>query len=196
MTPPDQVRVFDVRRRHLLVGVSGKGRNCSEEVRTIGYGIGEVIGMRAPDLVLVTGGLGGVMAAAAEAATEKHCALSIGLMPGVDSRTTEAGPSAISIDTGMSTLARNVIFASAVDLLVACPGGDGTLQEMVMARDLGKPVWGIDAHGWKFPDSVWRGLCNQVIPYRGFSAAIDNWLDARRDEVRRSEAGAMLEAAR
>ena len=53
----------------------------------------------------------------------------------------------IVIPTGLQ-IARNVIVASAADVVVAFKGGAGTLSEIAIAWQLGKPILALGGHGW------------------------------------------------
>src|SRR5881396_787511 len=83
--------------------------------------------------VVVCGGLGGVMAAAA--------GLTVGILPTYDAAT--ANPSiAITIASGMGH-ARNVMVVASGDAVIALPGSYGTLSEVALALKLGKAVIGL-----------------------------------------------------
>lgn len=110
--------------------------------------------------VLLCGGRPvGIMEAAARGA---HAAggLTIGVLPGREDR-----PDAVSayldvaILTGMGD-ARNAINALSSRVLVACPGGPGTISEVALALKCGRPVvlLGWDAPGAVFPGHAARGL--------------------------------------
>ncbi|MBM3853942.1 MAG: acyl-CoA synthetase, partial [Verrucomicrobia bacterium] len=85
---------------------------------------------------VVTGGLGGIMAAAMEGArqsTKYREGDTIAVLPGHDPA--EAAESAdIVLATGMS-LGRNIVVANA-DGLIAIGGGAGTLSEIALAWQL------------------------------------------------------------
>ena len=102
---------------------------------------------------VITGGLGGVMAAAMEGArqsTKYHEGDTVGVLPGHDpSEAAEAAD--IVLATGMS-LGRNVVVANA-DGLIAIGGGAGTLSEIALAWQLRRPIVALDADGWS------RKLC-------------------------------------
>jgi hypothetical protein len=92
--------------------------------------------------VLICGGRGGVMAAAARGA-QSAGGLTIGILPGYDRR--EANPSIeIAIATGMGE-ARNAIVVASADSVVALEGEGGTLSEIGFAIKLGRPVVGLRA---------------------------------------------------
>lgn len=97
---------------------------------------------------VVTGGLGGVMAAAMEGArmAENYAdGDTIGVLPAFDP--SEADPAAdIVLATGLS-LARNLLVANA-DAVIAIGGGAGTLSEMALAWQLRRPIVAILVPGW------------------------------------------------
>jgi uncharacterized protein (TIGR00725 family) len=92
--------------------------------------------------VIVCGGLGGVMEAVARGA-RSHGGVVIGVLPGYDSRSGNRYLSA-AVPTGLGH-GRNVVVAAAGDVLVALPGGPGTLSEIALALTLGRPVIGLGA---------------------------------------------------
>lgn len=94
------------------------------------------------DGVLICGGLGGVMAAAARGAAEAG-GLTIGLLPSYDA-TTASEAIAVTIATGLGH-ARNALVVSSGDAVIALPGSYGTLSEVALALTLGKPVISINA---------------------------------------------------
>lgn len=87
--------------------------------------------------VLVCGGLGGVMEAAARGASGAGGEV-VGVLPGPES--TSANPFVtIAVPTNMGH-ARNVIIAHAAEALIAVEGGYGTLSEAAISLKLGKQV--------------------------------------------------------
>jgi uncharacterized protein (TIGR00725 family) len=90
--------------------------------------------------VVVCGGLGGVMEAAARGATEQG-GTSIGFLPGLGR---DAGNPYItlSIPTGMGEM-RNTLIVRAADALIAVGGEFGTLSEVAFALKTGVPVVGL-----------------------------------------------------
>ncbi len=87
--------------------------------------------------VLICGGLGGVMAAAAQGAAEAGGVV-IGLLPGPDR--SQANPYlTYSFPTNLGH-ARNILIAHAADAVIAIDGGYGTIAEAAIALKLGKPV--------------------------------------------------------
>jgi uncharacterized protein (TIGR00725 family) len=90
--------------------------------------------------VLVCGGLGGVMDAAARGA-DGAGGLSIGILPG-STRTEASRHLTVSVATGMGE-ARNALVVRAADAVIAIAGEFGTLSEIALALKLGKPVVGL-----------------------------------------------------
>ncbi len=90
--------------------------------------------------VLVCGGLGGVMNAAAHGA-ESAGGISIGILPG-DERDVASPHLTVAIATGFGE-ARNAIVARSADAVVAVGGEFGTLSEIALALKMGTPVIGV-----------------------------------------------------
>ncbi len=99
---------------------------------------------------IVSGGRDGVMAAVSEGA---HASASyregdvVGILPGYDA--TEANPHVdIVVPTGLG-IARNVLVVAMADVVVAVAGGPGTLSEIALAWQLGRPVIALTrGEGW------------------------------------------------
>ena len=87
--------------------------------------------------VLVCGGLGGVMEAAARGAKGAG-GLTVGVLPTYDARSANAFID-IPIVTGMGH-ARNVVIAATAHALIAMAGAYGTLSEIAIGLKLGKRV--------------------------------------------------------
>ncbi len=98
---------------------------------------------------VVTGGLGGVMEAVSRGAREApewREGMVVGVLPSY--RGSDANPWCdIVIPTGMQ-LARNVLVVSMGDVVVALGGGAGTLSEIALAWQLGRPILTLGATGW------------------------------------------------
>ncbi|WP_434043038.1 MULTISPECIES: TIGR00725 family protein [Sorangium] len=97
---------------------------------------------------LVTGGLGGVMAAVSrggrEAATWRDGDI-LGLLPGYEA--SAANPYVdIVVPTGLQ-IGRNILVVAAADVVVAVGGGAGTLTEIAVAWQLGKPLLALATTG-------------------------------------------------
>lgn len=116
------------------VAVCGAGRASAEEAaraQAVGRGLAE------GGAVLVCGGLGGVMAAAAEGAATAGGTV-VGILPGTSHD--DADPHCtIALPTGLGE-ARNVLVVGAADAVIAVGGLYGTLSEIAHARKLGRTV--------------------------------------------------------
>lgn len=121
-----------------VVSVIGAGRATPDEERAA-----ETIGARlaTAGVVVVTGGLGGVMAAASRGAADAG-GLTVGLLPGT--ARSPANPWVqVALPTGLGE-GRNVLVVRAADAVVAVGGEHGTLSELGLALKLGIPVVGLD----------------------------------------------------
>ena len=96
--------------------------------------------------VLVTGGLGGVMAAAAAGATES-AGQAVALLPGTNRDDASPGHT-IALPTGLGEM-RNALLVRSVDALLALGGSWGTLSEIALAARTGVPVCAVG--GWDLP---------------------------------------------
>ena len=90
--------------------------------------------------VVVCGGLGGVMAAAAPGAAGAGGTV-LGLLPGTDRG--EANPwVTVAVPTGLGE-GRNMLVVRSADAVVAIGGGDGKLSEIALALRSSTPVVGV-----------------------------------------------------
>ena len=105
------------------------------EVQTLAREAGVALGARG--WVVVTGGLGGVMAAAAAGAASAGGTV-VGLLPGLDRAAASAGHSVV-IPTGLGEL-RNGLLVRACDAVLAIGGSWGTQSEISLAVTNGLPV--------------------------------------------------------
>lgn len=126
-----------------MLAVIGAGEcdpAAAELAREVGRRIAEA------GCVLVTGGLGGVMQAASQGASEAG-GLVVGILPG--EQPFEANPHVgVAIASGMGD-ARNTILANSADGFVAVGGSYGTLSEIAFALKRSKRVvslgsWDVD----------------------------------------------------
>ncbi len=108
--------------------------------------VGRLIAER--DGVVICGGHGGVMEAAARGATEQG-GTSVGILPG-DDRTTANAYVTVALATGLGQL-RNGLVVRASDAVVAVGGSWGTLSEVALAVRAGVPV--ISLGGWSVADT-------------------------------------------
>lgn len=128
-------------RKKLQIAVTGAS-DPNPEFIALAAEVGRTIAAR--EAVLICGGLGGIMEAAARGAKERG-GLTIGILP--DYRKDSANPFIdVVVPTGLGH-ARNVLVAASGDLMVALPGSHGTQSEISIALKLGKPVIGIKAWG-------------------------------------------------
>jgi uncharacterized protein (TIGR00725 family) len=128
-------------RKRIRIGVIG-GRTADKKTHEAARQVGELIARAGA--VLVCGGLGGVMAAAASGA-RKAGGLTVGILPGND-----PGEANIDIDVPIATglgYTRNSLVAMNSDALIAIDGGHGTLSEIAYGNIYGKPVIGLAT--WK-----------------------------------------------
>jgi hypothetical protein len=98
---------------------------------------------------VATGGLDGVMAAASRGAAEAHAYREgdvIGVLPSYDRATANEWVD-IVIPSGLG-IARNVVLMALADVVVAIGGGAGTLSEIAIAWQLGRPVVAVQGLGW------------------------------------------------
>ena len=94
--------------------------------------------------MVICGGLGGVMTAAARGAATRG-GTTVGILPTYDASTGNSSLS-IVIPSGMGH-ARNMMVVAAGDAVIALPGAYGTLSEVALALKLGKAVIGVNAWG-------------------------------------------------
>lgn len=90
--------------------------------------------------IVVTGGLGGAMAAACRGAAQAG-GTTLGLLPGTDRRAANEWVT-IAVPTGLGELRNGLVVRSAA-VVVAFLGGWGTLSEVALAGKLGRPVVGV-----------------------------------------------------
>ncbi|MES1205577.1 MAG: TIGR00725 family protein [Pseudomonadota bacterium] len=132
------------RTHRVIIGVIGPAAcdpQTAETARSVGRGIAERGG------VLLCGGRGGVMEAAAQGAREA-AGLTGGILPGANQRESPPNPQIdIALFTGLGE-ARNWLNVCASDALIAIGGGFGTLSEIALALKAQKPVVLIGS--WRF----------------------------------------------
>ncbi|MCF6178227.1 MAG: TIGR00725 family protein [Geopsychrobacter sp.] len=122
-------------KQKTVIGVIG-----SAEPSAVGLEIAAEVGrlLAEAGAVLVTGGLGGVMAAASKGCAEAG-GLVLGILPG--DNPDAANPHVdIVIPTGMGH-GRNVLVAQTAQALIAVEGGLGTLSEVAIGLKTGRAVF-------------------------------------------------------
>jgi uncharacterized protein (TIGR00725 family) len=120
------------------VAVVGPGEATAGQARSaeaIGRGLAQ------GGAVLLTGGHGGVMAAACRGAAAAG-GVSVGILPGTD-RTAANEWVSVALATGLGEL-RNGLIVRAADAVIAVGGAYGTLSEVALALKTGVPVVGLD----------------------------------------------------
>lgn len=124
-------------RRQPYVAVIGASNATEWELATA-EDVGRLLGEAG--CVLVCGGLGGVMNAAARGAGAAG-GLSVGILPGED-RDQAGRHLTLAVTTGFGE-ARNAIVARSADAVIAVGGEFGTLSEIALALKMGVPVIGM-----------------------------------------------------
>ncbi len=137
-----------------IVAVVGGGA-VEADVERVAEDVGRILAGRGA--IVLTGGLGGVMAAACRGAKAAG-GTTIGLLPG-DERAEANEWVEVAVATGLGE-ARNALVARACDAMIAVGGEFGTLSEIALALKLGRPVVGIDTweirHGGVSVDPILR----------------------------------------
>jgi len=125
--------------RKPIIAVCGAG-SCDAETSARAEKVGRAIAEAGA--IMVCGGLGGVMEAACQGASE-HDGITVGVLPSND--TYEANPYVqVPVATGFG-VGRNMVIAHTADVLIALGGSFGTLSEIALALNLGKRVVHIDS---------------------------------------------------
>lgn len=121
-----------------VVGPSAADADVLAEAEALGRGVAQ------RGHVVVCGGLGGVMEAAARGAASVGGVV-LGLLPGVDR--SDVNPHVtVSVPTGLGEL-RNALLVRSSDVVVSVGGSWGTLSEVALAVRTGVPV--IAVRGWR-----------------------------------------------
>ena len=123
-----------------MIGVVGTGKS-SEAIDELAAEVGREIARN--NGVLICGGLGGVMTAAARGAKEAG-GYTVGVLPGPGIYA--ANPYIdFPIASNMGQ-ARNAIIVQTAEVLIAVGGGYGTLSEIALALKIGKGVVALRPH--------------------------------------------------
>jgi uncharacterized protein (TIGR00725 family) len=136
------------RTHKLVVGVMGPAA-CDPDTAAAARAVGQGIALRGA--VLLCGGRGGVMEAAAEGARAAG-GLTIGVLPGDDAAETPPNPFIdVALFTGLGE-GRNWVNVCASDVVIALGGGFGTLSEIALALKARKPLvllgsWTVEIEG-------------------------------------------------
>ena len=120
-----------------MIAVIGAGR-ADKELHALAEEVGRLIALNGA--VLVCGGLGGVMEAAARGANAEG-GITVGILPGFEK--SAANPYInVPVATGLGEI-RNAVIVRSADVLIAIGGEYGTLSEIAFALKAGKTVIGI-----------------------------------------------------
>lgn len=137
--------------RPIRIGVIGSSR-ADDELRAAARGVGR--GLARARALVVCGGLGGVMEAAAEGAAEEGGAV-LGFLPG-DDPSSAAPAVTVPVATDLGE-ARNVLVVRASEAVVAVGGAWGTRNEAALCLKIGVPLVGVmDSLGDVFPVERFR----------------------------------------
>ncbi|HWF58040.1 MAG TPA: hypothetical protein VG520_06785 [Candidatus Dormibacteraeota bacterium] len=131
------------------MGVCGTSRD-DPTTDALAERVGHLIASRGG--IVVCGGLGGVMAAAARGAAGAG-GFSIGLLPG-DRADDAAVDVSLAIPTGMGEM-RNALIVRACPVIIAIGGAYGTISEIGLALRNRRPVIGLDT--WEIRSPHGRG---------------------------------------
>ena len=138
-----------------IVSVIG-GHDCTDEVEQLAHNLGKRLA-KVVD-ILVSGGLSGTMKAVCSGFNSGG-GLTIGIIPGYDKKDANEFVD-IVIPTGMG-LARNVLVIKAADVVVALPGGAGTLSEIAYCLQFKIPV--ISLGSWDIKGVIKASNINEAI---------------------------------
>jgi len=158
--------------RVAVIGASEAGEDDLTAARRLGAALARL------GAVVLCGGRGGVMEAAARGASEAG-GLTVGFLPGTDPST--ANPwITLPLSTGLGE-ARNALVVGSSEAVVAVGGAWGTLSEIALARRMGLDVGTLGR-----PPAADLGLPSLEDPDRAAAWAVAN-ARRRRGERPRSE---------
>lgn len=121
-----------------VIGASQPSSEQEQAAEDIGRGLGGA------GCVVITGGRGGIMAAASRGASDAGATV-IGILPGSDRREANEWVQ-IALATGLGDV-RNALVVRAADAVIAVGGAYGTLSEIAHALNAGIGVVGYDTWG-------------------------------------------------
>jgi uncharacterized protein (TIGR00725 family) len=135
----------------IQVAVCGP-RECGEELRGLAFETGRLLAERGA--VVICGGYGGVMAAAAHGGSSAGGTV-VGVLSGADRQGASPHLSVV-IPTGLGQ-ARNAVIVNSGDAVIVIGGSWGTLSEVAFAVRGGRvPV--VQLGGWRISDAAGRPL--------------------------------------
>ncbi|MCK4993893.1 MAG: TIGR00725 family protein [Candidatus Omnitrophica bacterium] len=132
--------------KRILISVIG-GHKADNKTAKLAYDAGKMIAEL--NAVLICGGLGGVMEAAARGVKDGG-GMTVGILPG-KSKEDANNYIDIPIATGLG-YTRNTLVAGASDIVIAFAGKEGTLSEIGFALSEKKPIIGLNT--WKIPGII------------------------------------------
>ena len=126
-------------------------------------------GLAAAGCTVVTGGLGGVMAAASQGAHDAG-GFVVGILPGTDRQAANDYVD-LPVPTGLGE-GRNLLIVRMASVVVAVGGSWGTLSEVALARRRSTPV--ISLRGWEIvgPPPAEDGIVTVSDPAAAVAAAL------------------------
>jgi uncharacterized protein (TIGR00725 family) len=141
-----------------IIGVMGGG-SVKDATQKMAFQLGGLIAREG--WILLNGGRNAGVMAASAAGAKAHGGLTVGILP--DGQDDGLCPDIdICIRTEMGN-ARNCINVLSSDVVVACPGGAGTISEIALALKSGKPVILISFDiGLCFAEQMKRGQLMEV----------------------------------
>jgi uncharacterized protein (TIGR00725 family) len=119
-----------------VIGGGGEDAHAAALAEEVGRRLAEA------GAVVVCGGLGGVMEAAARGAAEAGGTV-IGIVPSADPG--DANPFCTHVVATATGVARNIAVVSSAHAVIAIGGRWGTLTEIAHARNIGRPVVALDS---------------------------------------------------
>ncbi|MBF0559999.1 MAG: TIGR00725 family protein [Nitrospirae bacterium] len=138
-----------------IIAVIGAG-DAEGELLSTAEEVGRLIAQNGA--VMVCGGLGGVMEAAARGAKSLG-GLTLGILPGLDKN--DANPYIdVPVTTGMGDM-RNAVIVRTADVLIAVGGAYGTLSEIALALKTGKTVIGINT--WDIKGTIMAESAEEAV---------------------------------
>jgi len=154
-------------KRKSRIGVLGPGQGAPETL-ALATEVGAQIARAGA--VLICGGLGGVMEAAARGARQAG-GLTVGIIPGSDPG--EANDFIdVPIATGMGE-ARNGMVVRSSNAVIAIAGSYGTLSEIALALKTGVPVVGLGTWNLRHPDGSQPPILTAHNPSEAVAKAVE-----------------------
>jgi len=138
--------VGESQERRARVAVIGPG-DATSDLLQHAEEVGRLLARRGA--IVLCGGLGGCMAAAARGARSAG-GMCVGILPGYDAGAANEWVD-LPLPTGLGE-ARNVLVAAGAEAVIAVGGGPGTLSEIALALRLGRRVVGLGTWSIRDPD--------------------------------------------